>query len=217
MSKQSATVALSKETPKRLTREQSKAQTRERLLEVGRRHILQHGIGDCIAERIAEEAGYSRGAFYGNFDDKDDLLIAVILQYEESRAAVFQDIDRQVHTGADMLVLVRSAFADRITDPEWIVLQAEFEAGALRSEKIRQAYMDVHRNLLRQGRDTLNTLARIPGVHLSMKPNDLLLTMLSLAQGLAVNQRLLGTELRTRSVRQLIHSVFDQLVTLDKA
>jgi AcrR family transcriptional regulator len=46
---------------KRLTREESRAQTRATLIAVGRRHFLRYGLGGAVAEKIAEDAGYSRG------------------------------------------------------------------------------------------------------------------------------------------------------------
>ena len=39
---------------KRLTREESRAQTRATLIAVGRRHFLRYGLGGAVAEKIAE-------------------------------------------------------------------------------------------------------------------------------------------------------------------
>ena len=63
---------------KRLTRQASQAQTRATLLAVGREHFLRYGLGGAVAEKIAEDAGYSRGALYSNFNGKEDLFLAVI-------------------------------------------------------------------------------------------------------------------------------------------
>jgi AcrR family transcriptional regulator len=38
----------------------------------------ERGIGGASIEAIAEAAGLTRGAFYSNFDNKDDLIIAMI-------------------------------------------------------------------------------------------------------------------------------------------
>jgi AcrR family transcriptional regulator len=59
---------------KRLTREESRAQTRAALIAVGRRHFLRYGLGGAVAEKIAEDAGYSRGALYSNFTGKEELF-----------------------------------------------------------------------------------------------------------------------------------------------
>ena len=49
-------------------------QTRATLIAVGREHFLRYGLGGAVAEKIAEDAGYSRGALYSNFDGKEDLF-----------------------------------------------------------------------------------------------------------------------------------------------
>jgi hypothetical protein len=46
---------------------------------------------------------------------------------------------------------IRDAIANLVTDPDWIILRAEFEAGALRSESIRRAFVEVHRQQIRDG------------------------------------------------------------------
>jgi hypothetical protein len=49
----------------------------------------------------------------------------------------------EVHCGAEVRdgKLVSDMIADTLTDRDWIVLRAEFEAGALRSERIRKALL----------------------------------------------------------------------------
>ena len=49
---------------KRLTREESRAQTRAMLIAEGRKHFLLYGLGGAVAEKIAEDAGYSRGVVF---------------------------------------------------------------------------------------------------------------------------------------------------------
>jgi TetR/AcrR family transcriptional regulator, transcriptional repressor of aconitase len=74
---------------KRLTREESQAQTRAKLMAVGREHFLRYGLGGAVAEKIAEDAGYSRGALYSNFDGKEDLFLAVIREEQDRRKEAF--------------------------------------------------------------------------------------------------------------------------------
>jgi AcrR family transcriptional regulator len=51
----------------RLTREQSKDQTRLRLLDAAQAIFMKKGFVATSVEDIAEAAGYTRGAFYSNF------------------------------------------------------------------------------------------------------------------------------------------------------
>ena len=52
---------------KRLTREESKEQTRLRLLDAAQTIFMKKGYVATSVEDIAEAAGYTRGAFYSNF------------------------------------------------------------------------------------------------------------------------------------------------------
>ena len=64
--------------PKRLTRKQKQAETREQLLEAAERVFLRRGLAGSSVEEIAAEAGFTRGAFYSNFESKDQLFIELL-------------------------------------------------------------------------------------------------------------------------------------------
>ena len=63
---------------KRLTREESKELTRLRLIEAAESLFIRRGFDDASVDEISEMAGYSRGAFYSNFDNKEQVFLAVI-------------------------------------------------------------------------------------------------------------------------------------------
>ena len=65
---------------KRLTREESRDQTNQRLLEAAAHVIAKKGFAAASVEDIAAHAGYTRGAFYSNFKSKSDLFIALLSQ-----------------------------------------------------------------------------------------------------------------------------------------
>jgi AcrR family transcriptional regulator len=52
--------------------------TRDKLFEAAARIFEEQGIGGASIEAIAAAAGFSRGAFYSNFESKDELIIAMI-------------------------------------------------------------------------------------------------------------------------------------------
>lgn len=60
-------------TRRRLTREEIKEVTRMRLIEPAERLFIQKGFDEASVEEISEAAGYSRGVFYSNFEDKDQI------------------------------------------------------------------------------------------------------------------------------------------------
>jgi len=197
---------------KRLTREQSQAQTRAILMAVGRKHFLRHGLGGAVAEKIAEDAGYSRGALYSNFDGKEDLFLAVIREEQDRRMESFRSIFKEEPSAKQRLSRMREAIADLYTDPDWIVLRAEFEAGALRNDRIRRTFVEVHREQVRDGGNLIRNLARSSEIHMGVKPNEFIMIILNLSHGLAVTQKILGAELSPKVTRHLIHSLFDHLI-----
>jgi AcrR family transcriptional regulator len=64
--------------PKRLTRKEKQAETRERLLEAAERVFLRRGLQGSSVEEISAEAGFTRGAFYSNFKSKDELFVELL-------------------------------------------------------------------------------------------------------------------------------------------
>jgi TetR/AcrR family transcriptional regulator, transcriptional repressor of aconitase len=198
---------------KRLTREESRAQTRATLIAVGRRHFLRYGVGGAVAEKIAEDAGYSRGALYSNFDGKEELFLAVIQEEQAFRLNFFRSLLKEEPSGKRRLRKMRDAIADLLTDHDWIVLRAEFEAAALRSERIRQNFVEMHRQQIRDGGELVRDLLRSPEVTSRLKPDDFITVIINLAHGLAVTQRILGSELSQKSTRSLVQSLFDHLIS----
>ncbi len=198
---------------KRLTREESQAQTRSTLITVGRKHFLRYGLGGAVAEKIAEDAGYSRGALYANFDGKEDLFLAVIREEQACRSNIFRSILRDEPSAKKRLRKMRDTIADTLTNRDWIVLRAEFEAGALRSERIRQSFVEMHRLQIHDGGELVKDLLKSPGVISRLKPDDFITVMHNLAHGLAVTQKILGAELSQKNTRSLIQSLFDHLMS----
>jgi TetR/AcrR family transcriptional regulator, transcriptional repressor of aconitase len=198
---------------KRLTREESRAQTRATFMAVGRQHFLRYGLGGAVAEKIAEDAGYSRGALYSNFDGKEELFLAVIREEQDRRMQAFHSMFKEEPSAKERLKKMRDAIADVVTDPDWIVLRAEFEAGALRNERIRQTFVEVHRQQVRDAGNLIRNLARSSEIHMSIKPNEFMMIILNLTHGLAVTQKILGAELSPKGTRHLIHSLFDHLIS----
>src|ERR1700692_3617117 len=62
----------------RLTRGQSRQNTRERLLAAARSVFARSGFHGASVEEIASKAGFSTGALYSNFDGKEDLFLVLM-------------------------------------------------------------------------------------------------------------------------------------------
>jgi AcrR family transcriptional regulator len=106
-------------TPRRTQRERT-AQTRAALIAAARRLFGAEGFADVGAERIARDAGMTRGALYHQFTDKADLFAAVLDQVE---AEIAQRVANSVagfdpNDSAGMLLAGASAWLDASSEPE---------------------------------------------------------------------------------------------------
>ncbi|UQT60512.1 TetR/AcrR family transcriptional regulator [Streptomyces durmitorensis] len=61
-----------------------RARTRSALLESAARGFSTYGYGNVALERVAAEAGYTRGALYHLFANKEELALAVVEWVEET-------------------------------------------------------------------------------------------------------------------------------------
>jgi AcrR family transcriptional regulator len=61
----------------------TREETRQRLFEAAAAVFAQQGIGGASVEAITSAAGLTRGAFYSNFDGKDELITAMLADHVE--------------------------------------------------------------------------------------------------------------------------------------
>ena len=69
---------------RRPTQAERRARTRNALLESAARGLSRYGYGNLRLEQVARDAGYTRGALYHQFADKDDLTLAVVHWVDET-------------------------------------------------------------------------------------------------------------------------------------
>ena len=131
-------------TRKRLTREESKEVTRMRLIEAAERLFIRKGFDNASVEEISEAAGYSRGAFYSNFDDKEQVLLAVI---DRRRPKAVYDIFQNPLEPAD-LAAVRVWFSNQWRLKDFIALRIEFSRRAIRDRAVREHLCELRRREL---------------------------------------------------------------------
>lgn len=67
-------------TRRRLTQEERKQETRQLLLESAAKTFAQLGFHGASVDKIAEFAGFSKGAVYAHFQSKEELFLAILEQ-----------------------------------------------------------------------------------------------------------------------------------------
>jgi AcrR family transcriptional regulator len=105
------------------------ARTRSALLESAARGLSRHGYGNLVLENVAAEAGYTRGALYHQFKDKEDLAMAVIDWVDETwRQEVGPLVDQERDPAAALIALARghAVFCRRDVARVEMALRLEF-------------------------------------------------------------------------------------------
>lgn len=131
---------------KRLSREETRAQTRAHLLDAAKMLFAQHGFKGASVEQIAEAAGYTRGAVYSNFEDKQTLLIALIERCFNDDLAEIASMEGNL--AAMSASFQQAADLEEARQRETHLLKMEFWMCALRFPVVREAY-EHHQTRLR--------------------------------------------------------------------
>jgi AcrR family transcriptional regulator len=116
----------------RLSREESRQQTRDRLLDAAAELFAERGVNGTSVEQIAERAGYSRGAFYGNFADKHELTLELLTRRTQHE---LDEVARLDHTSREPLRDFNRARAGHLD--EWLALRLELVLHILRNPQLR--------------------------------------------------------------------------------
>lgn len=127
-------------TRKRLTREQSKDQTRQRLLDAALTVFTKKGYVAASVEGIAAAAGYTRGAFYSNFRGKSEVLLELLRRDHESMQADLQHIFVEGTTREEMEANVLSYYSRLFRDNKCYLLWGEAKLQASRDAKFRARF-----------------------------------------------------------------------------
>lgn len=165
----------------RLSREQSRQQTRERLLTSAAELFAECGVNGTSVEQIAERAGYSRGAFYSNFADKHEITLELLLQRTHRE---LDDVSQLDHATLNPL---RQFNRDRAQHLEqWLALRLELVLHILRNPELRSRLAE--RELLARDAIAAGIAAQLP--HLPADPALLALIVHALEDGLLIQKLL---------------------------
>jgi AcrR family transcriptional regulator len=122
---------------KRLTREDSREQTHERLLDAARKLITRQGLDGSSVEDIAAAAGYSRGAFYSNFASKNDLFIELLRREHQRTHLEFLALVNDDIPLDEIQASTRRIYGELYRDNEYCMTWTEARLLSARDPKFR--------------------------------------------------------------------------------
>lgn len=117
-----------------------RARTRDRLLDAALDVFAEEGFGRSTVEQICERAGFSRGAFYSNFDSLDQLFLAM---WERQSSRLLGGIAAAIAEASpppgprELERSARRILGVIPVEDRWYRVSAEFTAHALRNPSLR--------------------------------------------------------------------------------
>lgn len=165
------------------SRAERQAQTREKLLAVARKLFLTDGYAATSLDKVAEAAGFSKGAVYSNFAGKEELCLAVLdaihAEQIEGVVAAFSseaNIDGRIDAFTEWA-------RTHLGNPQVTALEAEFGAAGRQSAFVAAQLRDRHRQITAEVSRLLRTVIDDSGLDVALDPDKAAVALLSLGIG----------------------------------
>ncbi len=175
---------------KRETRAEKQARTRAELIATAAEVFARRGYNGASVEEIAEQAGYSHGAVYSNFEGKADLFLAVFEEYMAERARELAETQVALPDEAPLEARARALadqWMDRLErDRASVVLHMEFIAHASRDPELAGRFGSRSAALREAVAHYISGYQEEAGEEFALPPGDLALVLRALGIGLAV-------------------------------
>ncbi|WP_183096174.1 TetR/AcrR family transcriptional regulator [Nocardioides stalactiti] len=197
----------------RMTRKESHAQTRERLVETAHRLFLAEGYNATSLDRVAAEAGFSKGAVYSNFATKTELGLAVLDVLHLERAMSLAMAVLEAETVEDRIAAFAQWAEDNIGDVGWTALEVEFATSNRSIAGVNKSLAGRRRELTAAIADLIEQQAADLGIALPVPAEDAAVQLLALGIGLGV-QRAFDPELPVTSLVDLLRSLLERSTPL---
>jgi TetR/AcrR family transcriptional regulator, transcriptional repressor of aconitase len=130
----------------RLTREEKRQETKEKLLRSAQQLFNQGGYENASVDLIAENAGFSKGAFYSNFESKEAIFLELLESSKRRNIEALESLLAQEMSAEELLLAVRSYQAGRDSDFDFAQLAVEFQLQASRDAIFAKAFAKLNRN-----------------------------------------------------------------------
>lgn len=182
---------------------ETRVERRQLLIDAAWRCAAVRGFRDLTVDDVCAEAGVSKGAFYGYFKQKRDLLLALL---EDDAATLDGELARITRGNSSSVERVRrfaQVMLARGDDPARVQVRADLWADLLTDEEVRSQLAEAthrRRELVRSWiEDGVSS-----GELVAIPANALASILLALTDGLMLHGALDPRAFRWRNVRRAI-------------
>lgn len=194
-----------------------RTQTRTRLLAAAHEVFAEVGMGAASVETICERAGFTRGAFYSNFESKEDLFLALITQMTESKLEEVAGRVREIGPGEpgvdiDPSALVRQVVGASLGEQMEPQLLSEIRTQALRDPRLAAAYLAWQAALRERVEDIIRHVVDSLGLRLRLPLDETAQLLLDAVEDTCTRATLQGRD--QAAVTEVLNERLERLVTV---
>ena len=178
--------------------------TRQKLLDAAAQVFAEEGLDAASVEAICERAGFTRGAFYSNFDSKDALFLELAGRVARSRVdsarervALLESEGDLREVAVDALSIVQQVLDVSGDDRLAILLMSEIRIHALRDPQLGAAYLAQNEDIRTSVAQVVRDIAAAKSLRLRLPADEVARLMLTVWEGESVRGTMAGLDYET--------------------
>ncbi|MGD0428793.1 MAG: TetR/AcrR family transcriptional regulator [Candidatus Acidiferrales bacterium] len=188
------------------------ATTRRKLLLAAEQTFARDGYEAARLEDIAAHAGYTRGAFYANFDSKEDIFFALLEQWVAQRISEVDALLGRHDNPQQRLRAVREHYAQIAQDRRLALLSLEFKLFAVRHPEAHARLRARQKGLRSCGADILRRVMKSLGRSLPVSSASAATALGAFSHAMLLEHLVDSSSLSDGEIRHLLGLFFDAVV-----
>ncbi|GAA1236841.1 AcrR family transcriptional regulator [Microbacterium phyllosphaerae] len=190
----------------------SRENTRARLLDAAAQVFAEVGLDGASVEAVCDRAGFTRGAFYSNFESKDELFLMLAGSVAEQRVSAVRArveeiaADGGLSEGCDPVELVQQIMDAGGDDRLGVMLMSEIRIRALRDAQFGAAYLVQEREMVSSIATIITDIVSVSSLELKVPAEEAARMLMIIWEGMTVRGAMAGQD-----SDQLRHSGSEEL------
>ncbi|WP_417561682.1 TetR/AcrR family transcriptional regulator [Microbacterium sp.] len=168
----------------------SRENTRARLLDAAFDVFADVGLDAASVEAVCERAGFTRGAFYSNFESKEELFLELMTTVSDRKLTTITERVKSILGGGDAPAspaeVVQGLVDASMDTRQGVLLMSEVRIRAMRDARMAAAYREWGEGMTRRVAGLVDELISSYGLHLRMPALAFAQSMLELWEATSV-------------------------------
>ena len=198
----------------KLTKHEIKTkETRKLLLQAAEKVFVRDGYEKADLAEIAELAGRTKGAIYGQFKSKEEVFLALVERHALHRRAEMRRRIEGSTSREQTLAIMREDYLSSIGDETWGLLLLEFRLYTIRHPDVRERLAELYKAILLANAETSYTAIIGPAGkgRDAIKRSTAIHVAYSMLYALEVEMRFEPSGLDKKTAKAIAGKIFDTL------